>query len=114
MTSPREQAIEEAAKAICTLVHERVVDWDALPKDERDNYSLLARAAIVKYEQARARLDGAKMMPREATPEPIKWPPADHPHCQAGRDGECFWPHCPQAVDHKKTCPLYDPSREGD
>lgn len=67
MTSPREQAIEEAAKAICTLVHERVVDWDALPKDERDNYSLLARAAIVKYEQARARLDGAKMMPREAT-----------------------------------------------
>ena len=56
---------------------------------------------------ARARLDGAKMMP-------IKWPPADHPHCQAGRDGECFWPHCPQAVDHKTTCPLYDPSREGD
>lgn len=67
MTSPREQAIEEAAKAICTLVHERVVDWDALPKDERDNYGLLARAAIAKYESARARLDGAKMMPREAT-----------------------------------------------
>lgn len=53
-------------------------------------------------------------IPMPTLPGETKWPPADHQHCQAGSDGECYWPHCPQAVDHKSTCPLYDPSREGD
>lgn len=36
--------------------------------------------------------------------------PADYPHCQAGRDGECNWTHCPQLRDgeparSRRHCP---------
>lgn len=64
MTSPREQAIEEAAKAIF-LEKTGLTNWEV--SIAKDNFRRYARRAIDAYEQARARLDGAKMMPREAT-----------------------------------------------
>ena len=38
-------------------------------------------------------------------------PTVDHrreptvPRCHSGRDGDCFWDKCPQAVDYKSYCP---------
>lgn len=49
--------------------------------------------------------------PLPATPANIQWPGPDYPHCQAGSDGECFWPHCPQIRDGEpektgRHCPI--------
>lgn len=42
---------------------------------------------------------------------PLRVMPPDHPHCQAGRDGDCYWKHCPQTRDGEpgksgRHCPL--------
>lgn len=32
--------------------------------------------------------------------------PTNHLFCHAGRDGDCFWAHCPQHIEYKSHCPL--------
>lgn len=63
MTDPREQAIEEAAKALAKHDGHHLDGFASLKNMMYRGY---ARRAIDTYEKYRARLDGAKMMPREA------------------------------------------------
>lgn len=65
MTSPREQAIEAAARAVYT--NSGRIGWDAQLEVHKNIWLNQAREYIDAYLAARARLDGAKMMPREAT-----------------------------------------------
>lgn len=71
MTSPREQAIEAAAEA----AYAHYTTGGALEKSApciRRDWAEIANAAIDTYLAARARIDGAKMMPREATALPLE------------------------------------------
>lgn len=81
MTSPREQAIEAAETAALTAMCEHGVRSDVLYMlvygDGRGTIGpgcmkKVLTAAIDAYLAARARLDGAKMMPREATEEMLE------------------------------------------
>lgn len=61
------------------------------------------RSIINDYERTRARIESEAMA--------TKWPAAGHPHCQAGSDGDCLWPHCPQVRDDEpaktgRHCPI--------
>lgn len=73
MTSPREQAIEEAAKAIMerTMSPDAKTDSKSVEAWMETTFRPDAVAAITAYESARARIDGAKMMSREATEEMV-------------------------------------------
>lgn len=72
MTSPREQAIEAAAKVMCEAGGFNPDEIMANDGPRWRHYVPGATAAIDAYESARARLDGAKMMPREATALPLE------------------------------------------
>ncbi|MFZ5674265.1 MAG: hypothetical protein ACOZAM_14990 [Pseudomonadota bacterium] len=71
MTSPREQAIEAAAKAAYAHGGSET-SWDETGASFREHCIEYTGIAIDAYLAARARLDGAKMMPREATEEMLE------------------------------------------
>ncbi len=73
MTSPREQAIEAAAKVMCESGGFNPDEIMANDGPRWRCYVPGATAAIDAYESARARLDGAKMVPKEATEERVEW-----------------------------------------
>lgn len=82
----------------------------ACPTKKEAIISFLARKRRQKsiYE---ARASDAAAFVHLATQMLEDMSPPDMSHCHGGRDGECYWKHCPQLRDHEpaatgRHCPL--------
>lgn len=94
--SPEEQAVLETSLAVHTIVLETLVECGS-------RWPLLMKwaSAVLALKQAR----------RQASGERVN----DH-RCHSGKDGECYWQHCPQLRDKepaatRRHCP-YDTNGE--